>query len=146
MQPRPQLSARAEGAWMKACKHRTKIGDVDDGSKPCPALHKRVGKVQSEGNGGEETQPLYQRGPERRAGKLGCDVDGPSIMAAAAVFRRWELNLETEGSLLLSRAGPLLCILLQSAALMHSESMQPGCVASQHKWKGHTTNDVFLKN
>lgn len=52
MQPRPQLSARAEGAWMKACKHRTKIGDVDDGSKPCPALHKRVGKVQSEGNGG----------------------------------------------------------------------------------------------
>lgn len=90
------------------------------------------------------TQPLYQRGPERRAGKLGCDVDGPSIMTdAAAVFRRSELNLETEGSLLLSRAGPLLCILLQSAALMHSESMQPGCVASQHKCKGRTTNDVF---
>lgn len=48
--------------------------------------------------------------------QLGCDVDGPSIMAAAAAaFVLWKLNLEVEGSLLLSQAVPLLCSLLHNA-------------------------------
>lgn len=102
------------------------------------------GRFNQRGTGGEKkTQCLHQRGPGRRGGgELGCDVDRPSIMAAAAAFLQSELNLETEGSLLSSWASPLLCILLQSAALMCCKSMQhamcsPMCisgrVASQHK-------------
>lgn len=55
---------------MKACKQRTKIGDVDDGSKPCPALHKRVGKVQSEGNGGGNATSL-SAGTGEESGQTG---------------------------------------------------------------------------
>lgn len=50
---------------------------------------------------------------ESTEGKLGCDVDGPLIMAAAAAFVLWKLNLAAEGSLPLSQAAPALRSLLQ---------------------------------
>lgn len=53
---------------------------------------------------------------ESTEGKLNCDVDASLIMAAAAAaFVLWKLNLEAEGSLLLSQAVPLLCSLQQNA-------------------------------
>lgn len=50
--------------------------------------------LQGSGNGsnrgerGRKMQSLYQQEPGRRAGGLGCDVDRPLIMAAAAVFHQ----------------------------------------------------------
>lgn len=54
---------------------------------------------------------------ESTEGKLNCDVEASSITAAAAAaaFVLWKLNLEAEGSLLLSQAVPLLCSLQQNA-------------------------------
>jgi len=60
---------------------------------------------------------LHQRGLGQREGKLYSDVNRPLIMGADAPFCQWQLNLEREGSLLLSWACLLLCILLQSDAL-----------------------------
>lgn len=55
---------------------------------------------------------------ESRGGQLGCDVDGTSIVAAAAAaaFVLWKLNLELEGSLPLSQDVPVLCSRLQNAS------------------------------
>lgn len=54
---------------------------------------------------------------EGAGGKLDCDVEASLITAAAAAaaFVLWKLNLEAEGSLLLSQAVPLLCSLQQNA-------------------------------
>lgn len=42
-------------------------------------------------------QSLHQRGPGRKGGKLVCDVDRPSIMAAAAVFRHLRAKFRNRG-------------------------------------------------
>lgn len=64
---------------------------------------------------------------ESTEGSLSCGVDGPLIMAAAAAFVLWKLNLEAEGSLPLSQKVPVLCSLLQ----YESRWCTNGGVASQ---------------
>lgn len=100
--------------------------DKDDHCRePCAALHKTrrvAGTVQSQGNG-RKRQSLYQRELGSGAGKLGCDVDRPiDYGCRCCSIGQLELNLETEGSLLLSSSSPLLCI-LQSAAVHYCKSM-----------------------
>lgn len=61
---------------------------------------------------------------ESKEAQLGCDVDGPLIMAAAAAaFVLWKLNLEVEGSLPLSQA--VFCTMQINAAeaeVLHQNS------------------------
>lgn len=73
------------------------------------------GSIRGEWERGNAIAPSPRNREEKS--KLSCDVDRTLIMAAAAVFCQRELYLDAEGSLLLSRASPLLCILLQSATL-----------------------------
>lgn len=68
------------------------------------------------GGGGQFNHRVKNGNCNNTGGKLSCDVDASLIMAAAAAaFVLWKLNLEAEGSLLLSQAAPLLCSLQQNA-------------------------------